>query len=139
MKSPAVIASIICRNLRGANGFYVISASDSLPVEVELRQNEEVVGCYRNPPPWEDCVLVFTTRALLSIQAKQREGIELDDIVGYEEPRSKVDVTGIRVLTKTGFQFIRIAGQGGAHEQYRDAYRLIMMIRAIMPGAPLVS
>ena len=139
MKAPGVIASIIRRYLKGADGFHLAGASDSLPVEIAVRPDELVVGWYQNPPPWGDSVLVFTTRAIVSIQANQKARIELDEIIGYEEPKSKVDVTGVRVLTRAGFQFVRTAGQGGAQNQHRDAYRLIMIIRALTSGPPVVS
>ena len=61
------------------------------------------------------------------------------DIVGYESPKSKTNVTGVRMLTKDGFRFVRIAGYFGPNRNRKDVYSFIMLLRALIPGTPIVS
>lgn len=93
------------------------------------------------PAPWASSWILFTTNSIICLDGDFGP-CRLDEIVGYEHPKSKVNVTGGRVRTREGFLFVRIAGPGGdndRHHHERDAFRLLMVLRAILPGAPLVS
>jgi hypothetical protein len=90
-----------------------------------------VIGWYRNPPPWEHNVIVFTSRAFYVTDGENIERIALSDVVDYETPKSKADVTGVRVMTKDGFRFVRIAGNFGPEGNQKDAYSFIMILHVL--------
>jgi hypothetical protein len=46
-------------------------------------------------------------------------------------PKSKRDVTGLRVQTPDGFRFLRVAGSFGPHGNYKDTFSFLGVIRAI--------
>jgi hypothetical protein len=109
-----------------------------LPMKVTPGPGETIVGWYRNPAPWQDAFIVFTSEALYVVDSDRIDRIAVADIVGYEDPKSKTDVTGVRVLTKDGFRFVRIAGSFGPSGNQKDAYSFIMVLRALIPGEPVV-
>jgi hypothetical protein len=108
-------------------------------VELSLSPSEAIVGWYRNPAPWQDVFIVFTSEAFYLADGGQIDRIAVADIVGYEAPKSKTDVTGVRVLTKDGFRFVRIAGSFGPAGNQKDAYSFVMIVRALIPREPVVS
>jgi hypothetical protein len=109
-----------------------------LPVEFSLGTGETIVGWYRNPAPWQDAFVVFTSEALYIVNGGQIDRVAVADIVGYEDPKSKTDVTGVRLLTKDGFHFVRVAGSFGPGDRRKDAYSFIMVVRALVSGEPEV-
>jgi hypothetical protein len=136
-----LVYSVVRRHMKKTSGhaFTVFDGVGPLPVELSLHPEEVVVGWYRNPPPWERYWIVFTSEAIYLVDEGQVDRIAVEDIVGYESPESKQDVTGVRVLTKDGFRFVRIAGCFGPNGNQRDAYSFIMVIRALVPGTPVIS
>jgi hypothetical protein len=48
-------------------------------------------------------------------------------------------VTGVRILTKDGFRFARVAGSFGPSGNQKDAYSFIMVLRALVQGDPVVT
>jgi hypothetical protein len=104
-----------------------------------LAPGEILVGRYRNPRPWEDCWVIFTSKSIYLVDEARVDRIPIEEIVGYESPGSKSDVTGVRVLTKGGFRFVRIAGCFGPNGNQKDAYSFIMVIRGLIPGTPVIS
>lgn len=94
---------------------------------------EPIVGLYRNPPPWEHTSIVFTLNAMYIVDSQNFERIAIDDIVDYEPPKSKTDVTGVRVLTRDGSRFVRVAGTFGPYGNRKDAFSFINMIRGLLP------
>lgn len=98
-----------------------------------------MVGWYRNPAPWEQYLIVFTSEALYLVDEGRIDRVPIRDLVGYESPKSKADVTGVRLLTTDGFRFVRVAGSFGPNGNQKDAYSFIMAIRALIPGTPTIS
>ncbi len=109
-----------------------------LPVDVSPGPGETIVGWYRNPAPWQDAFIVFTSEAFYVVDGGRIDRIAVADMIGCEDPKSKSDVTGVRVLTKDGFRFVRIAGSFGPSGNQKDAYSFIMVVRAVLPGEPEV-
>ena len=108
-----------------------------LPMELSPSPDETIIGWYRNPAPWQDAFIAFTSQALYIIEAGRIDRISVAEIVGYEDPKFKTEVTGVRILTKDGFRFVRIAGSFGPSGSQKDAYSFIMVLRALIPGAGL--
>lgn len=135
-----LVYSVVRRHMKHTSpgAFTRYQDGDVLPVEVTRGPGETFVGWYRNPAPWQDAFIVFTSESLYVIDGDRMGRIPLADIVGYEEPKSKTDVTGVRVLTKDGFHFVRIAGSFGPYGNQKDAYSFIMVLRALIPGEPEV-
>jgi hypothetical protein len=114
-------------------------AKTELPVNLSLGPDETIVGWYQNPVPWQESLVIFTSDAFYVADEDRTERIALADIVGYEDPTSKADVTGVRVLTKNGSQFVRVAGSFGPAGNRKDAYSFIMVVRALCPSEPVVT
>lgn len=108
------------------------------PLERAVRAGETVVGWYQNPPPWSGSIVVFTNEAIYSSDGKRVARIAIHDIRGYEDPHSKADVTGVRILTTKRSRFVRVAGSFGPNGNRKDAYSFIMVVRALTPGIPIV-
>jgi hypothetical protein len=84
-------------------------------------------------------LIVFTSEALYLVDEGRIDRVPIRDLVGYESPKSKADVTGVRLLTTDGFRFVRVAGSFGPNGNQKDAYSFIMAIRALIPGTPTIS
>jgi hypothetical protein len=48
--------------------------------------------------------------AIYSVEGESVVRLDLSDITGYEVPPKSLDVTGVRVRTRDGFRFLRVAG-----------------------------
>jgi hypothetical protein len=114
--------------------FTVFDGTVEPPVKSSLAPNETVIGWYRNPPPWEHYVILFTSEAFYLVGGEHVERIPISDILGYEWPESKTDVAGVRVLTKDGFRFVRVSGSYGPSGQWKDAFSFIMVVSTLVPG-----
>ncbi len=114
--------------------FTRFDGSQELPVKISLTPGDAIVGWYRNPPPWERYFVVFTQEAIYVVDDERVERIAVTDIVGYESPKSKTDITGLRVLTRDGFRFVRISGSFGPGGSHKDAFSFFSVIRAIAHG-----
>jgi hypothetical protein len=119
--------------------FTVFNTTQEPPINVNVAPSEPLIGWYQNPPPWEDCVIVFTPEAFYIVNDGRVDRIAIKDIIGYESPKSKTDVTGVRILTKDGFHFVRVAGYFGPNGNQKDAYSFIMVVRALIPDAPVIK
>ena len=108
-------------------------ALPELPLQLELDPRETVIGWYRNPAPWEDHVLVFSDAALYSLAPSEFIRLAWKDVMGYQSPESKIDLSGVRVRTPEGFCFVRIAGSHGPEGKFKDAFGLMMVLRAMGP------
>lgn len=137
----ALVYSVVRRHMKHTSpgSFTRHKEGAALPVDLSASADETVVGWYRNPAPWQDSLIIFTSKALYVGEAGQLERIAVSEVVGYEDPTSKAEVTGVRILTKAGFRFVRIAGSFGPSGNQKDAYSLIMVLRALIPGEPMVS
>jgi hypothetical protein len=129
--------SIVRRHMKRTSPGSFVSVVDAsmLPAGV-IQPGESLVGLYRNPPPWEQTLIAFTDNALYIIDEQRSERIGVEDIVDYERPTSKTDVTGVRVLTRDGFRFVRVAGQFGPNGNQKDAFSFTMLLRALLPPTP---
>jgi len=136
-----LVYSVVRRHMKRTSpgAFTMNDGKTAPPVTVELGPDEALVGWYRNPPPWENSVILFTSSALHVSDGDRIDRVAVEDIVGYQDPKSKSDVTGVRVLTKNGFRFVRIAGSFGPNGNQKDAYSFIMLVRALVPGVPVVA
>src|SRR5437868_5683280 len=106
-----LVYSVVRRHMKHTSpgAFTVFDGTREPPVQLALASNEAIVGWYQNPPPWEHSLLVFTSEAFYVVDDERIDRIAIRDIVGYEDPGSKTDVTGVRILTKDGFRFVRVA------------------------------
>jgi len=136
-----LVYSVVRRHMKRTSpgAFTRFDGSQEVPVQLQLAENETIVGWYRNPPPWEHYLIVFTSDAFYVVDDGRIERIAVSDILGYESPKSKTDITGLRVLTKDGFRFIRVAGSFGPIGNQKDAFSFLMVVRAIVPGDPVIS
>lgn len=132
--SPAIrtdpVTALVRRHLRDVPGYVFTQDLGALPVAVALRDGEGVAGWYRNPPPHEDEVVVFTTRAMRLWSAGQERTIELDDLRATDVDGTKTTSTGLHVMTTRGRDFIRFAGRHGEHAAKADAFRLLSIVHA---------
>jgi hypothetical protein len=135
MTPPAIVRSVVKRHMKWASpgSFTEVDIDTRLPVELSMNAGEIPVGWYRNPEPWQHCFVVFTSEALYAVDGMRTERIALDDLVGHECPRSKTNMTGVRVLTKDGVRFVRIAGSSVPGGAGKDGFCLIMVIQALCP------
>jgi hypothetical protein len=133
-----VVYSVVRRHMKRTSGFTVHDGDTPPPASFALGPEETIIGWYRNPPPWEGNLIVFTSKALYFVEDDRVERVGLNELVGYEDPESKTDITGVRILTKSGFRFVRIAGCFGPNGNRKDAYSFIMVVRALVDGDPVV-
>jgi hypothetical protein len=136
-----LVYSVVRRHMKRTSpgAFTRLEGGAAVPVELSPNPGETIIGWYRNPAPWQESLVVFTSEAFYVVEAGHTDRIAVADIVGYEDPKSKTDVTGVRILTKDGFRFVRIAGSFGPSGNQKDAYSFIMVVRALVAGEPLVN
>ncbi len=127
-----MLYSILRRNLKNTGRYFEPSQESEQPRPDGLDEDEVLLGWYRNPEPWENCVLVFTDRAIYSVEPAKSFRLMLNDIEGYETPDSKSQLIGVRIRTSDGFRFLRVAGSTGADGKFRDAFGLITVIQAVL-------
>lgn len=135
------VYSIVRRNMKHtSDGAFLSSSEDLEPVRdlLVLEEGEGLVGLYRNPTPWADVRVAFSTKALYLIEGRDVVRISLSEIIGYESPKSKVEVTGVRVLTNDGFRFVRVAGSFGPNGNRKDVFSFIMTLRGLISGSPII-
>jgi hypothetical protein len=124
--------SVVRRHMKQTSGFMLFADGEVPPATLPLLERESLIGWYRNPAPWENSLLVFTSSAIWTVDGAKAERIALKDIVGYEGPGSKDGVSGLRVVTKDGFRFMRVAGCHGPFGKYKDFIGLEMVLRAVL-------
>jgi hypothetical protein len=134
---PWLVASLIKRYMKSTRpgAFAVFDGRVPDFASAVLGPDETPVGWYQNPPPSEQSIIIFTTKRLLIIDLGSVVKIKFDEIVDYEPPKSKTSVTGVRLTTKTGPQFVRIEGAFGPYGHQRDAFSFIMLLRALIGPA----
>ncbi|XXT14322.1 hypothetical protein WME94_29145 [Sorangium sp. So ce429] len=125
-----IMSSVIGRHLKHAEA-YVCMEGEALPVEFDCK-GEDVVGWYRNPPPFENDYVVFTTVAVHAWSANGWIRVPFDEIVHYEVPDSKEDSSGVRIRTRDGIRFIRFAGRSGPDGKFSDAFSLVGLLRVVV-------
>ena len=107
----------------------------SLPLLLSLDPGEEVVGWYRNPPPWAGTVVIFTSLAVYVGEDGHFTRTALQEIVDYELPKDKVGVMGVRIRSTDGFCFVRMAGRYGPLGKFGDVFNLIMILQVLASRA----
>lgn len=117
---------------RTSPGSFTTAVEQSMLPQGVVQSGESLVGIYRNPPPWEHTLIAFTDKSICIIDSENCERIPIEDIIDYEQPVSKVDVTGVHVLTRGGPRFVRVAGRFGPHGNQKDAFNFINMIRGLL-------
>lgn len=126
-----LLYSVIRRHMRPTGRYTEHVVGAEAPIPFEMHPDEVLLGWYKNPEPWGNCMIVFTDRSIYSSDKGQVVRIPLENILDYEAPASKTEVTGVRVRTPDGFRFLRAAGSFGPEGGQRDAFSLIQVIRAI--------
>jgi len=103
-------------------------ASLQIPFDAE----EQLVGWYRNPSPWEESWVVFTDTAIYHGFPDRWDRIPFREVAHCEVPESKSDSTGVRLRTKDGIRFVRIAGRSGPQGRFSDAFMLVNLLRIVV-------
>ncbi|WP_257457575.1 hypothetical protein [Archangium lipolyticum] len=127
-----MIAALIRRNMKESTAFKVSDGHSAAPLSMELPAGESLVGWYKNPPPWEESLVAFTDKAIYALEKQQIVRIALDDIIDCESPPSKNEAVGVRVRTRDGFRFIRMAGSRGPQGKFKDVFDLLMILKVII-------
>src|SRR5262249_39927842 len=112
--------SLVRRHMKRSPTFIPCDDLASLPLPLSLAPGEVLVGWYRNPPPWQTTIIIFTSLAVYVAEDGCLTRTALDEIIEYETPVDKVNVTGVRIRTAGGFRFIRMAGRYGPHGEFGD-------------------
>jgi hypothetical protein len=140
-----VLYSVIRRHMKATGRYFELKDGRACPVLASLPSGEDLLGWYENPAPWEESFIAFTDRAIYGIERGDVVRIDLADLVGYEAPEKRLDVTGIRVRTRDGFRFLRVAGTHAAREgnaealkrvdlgdrRFSDAWSLVQVLHAV--------
>jgi hypothetical protein len=119
--------------MKHAEGFVRSAAPPDLGQTAEIPADEGVIGWYRNPAPFDDCYLVFSTDALFLVNSSSTTRVAWKDILGYESPELKGTVTGVTIRTRAGALFVPIAGSHGPGGKFKDAFSLVMVLQGIAP------
>jgi hypothetical protein len=98
-----LLYSVIRRHMKATGRYCEPTEEREPPCTSEIRLDESLLGWYRNPDPWQKCVLLFTDKAIYSVDEWPTTRIAIEDIIDYEFPKPKTDVTGVRIRTRDGF------------------------------------
>jgi hypothetical protein len=130
--ADGVVGSVVLRHMKRSPQF--LRGTTGVPKELvlDLRPDEVVVGTYQNPSPWEQCRIVFTDAAINIVEDKQLVRILWIDIVDYEALDPNATIDGVRLRTRDGIRFIRIAGSYGPAGKFKDAFNLAMVFRSLL-------
>lgn len=124
--------SLIRRHMKRSPTFIACDDLTSLPLPLSLDAGEALVGWYRNPPPWESTIVIFTSLAVYVAESESITRTALEAIVEYETPPDKAGVTGVRIRTADGFRFVRMAGRYGPNGKFGDVFNFIMVLQALV-------
>ncbi|MEZ4404807.1 MAG: hypothetical protein R3B06_32765 [Kofleriaceae bacterium] len=127
-----MMPSLVRRHLKQSERFVRSEERDALPPGISIPPGEALVGWYRNPSPWDGDIVVFTDCALYSKGEGEGLRIAWDEIVDYETPKSKVDVTGVLIRTPGGVAFVRMAGAHGPEGKFKDVFGLVMLLNTLV-------
>lgn len=129
--SDGIMGSVVLRNLKRSPYFHR-GDDGSSNAGVPLEAAEAVVGRYKNPAPWDRNEILFTGDGLYIIDDEHTNKIRWSDIVDYEtlDPAGSVD--GVRLRTRDGIRFVRIAGAYGPDGKFRDAFNFAMVLRSLL-------
>jgi len=124
------MGSVVLRNFKRSPHFF--RGAGSVTGMLPLQARETVVGIYRNPAPWEGSQVVFTDDGLWLADSDQILKIQWSDIVDYETLDPNGNVDGVRLRTKDGIRFARIAGAYGPDLKFRDSFNFAMILRSLL-------
>jgi hypothetical protein len=98
---------------------------------------ENLIGCYINPSPWDNDVLIFTNHAIYYSVAQDRwSRLLYAEIDSYNSPSQKCGLEGLSINTRRGMVFLRIAGATEQHVSI-DAYSLMNFLKKIIRARQL--
>lgn len=127
------VSSLVRRNMKHVPQYVAADAvSIDKPFSLDLEPGEELVGWYRNPPPYEDSVIVFTSTSIVSLERDMAVRIRLADIVDYQTPDSKTDADGVRIRTVDGIRFVRMVGHHGPSGMHSDVFCLVPILHSVI-------
>lgn len=127
----SIVQSLVVRHMKrtSVGAFVRGSVGHALPF---LLPTDVVVGVYRNAPPHLDELVIFTLDSIVLTGGAGAVRIGLDRIIGCETPPAKDTADSVVVITCDGRQSIRANGRFGPNGSRRDAYCLLMLLRAIV-------
>jgi hypothetical protein len=129
--TTGIMGSVVLRHMKRSPHF--LRGAVALPAgQLRLLPGEVVIGTYENPPPWNECRLVFTDAAIIIVDGDQVVRILWDDIVDYETLDPSAPIDGVRLRTRKGREFARIAGSYGQEGKFKDAFNLAMVLRSLL-------
>jgi hypothetical protein len=119
----SIMHSLILRNMKHARGFDTGGAATAMAASLPIGANEQLVGVYRNPPPWQTSSLLLTDEAIYAVdQGAAPRRIAWAEIVDYDGPPDKREVENVTVRTRTESITLRIAGSHGPDGKFKDAF-----------------
>jgi hypothetical protein len=130
---PLLVEAVIRRNLGSAPSF-VDAREKARPTELAIvHADEEVVGWYMDPSASSrEPSLIFTKTAIYHVHAESYRRVAFRDILRYELPESKMDASGVVVLTRTERIVLPMRGRNGVDNRYCDAWGLVQMLHTIL-------
>ncbi len=131
--TPEIVRSVVQRHLKSTMHFTSARSGEKCPVEPDLMEDEEVVGWYTNPPGEQVATLVFTTRAIHVACGDQTKRLDIDTFESCAQPASKVSPKGLSLMASGERIFLPAAGSFGDEGQFKDAYVLFSVLRALLP------
>lgn len=126
-----VFYSVVRRHMKRTPRFTRVDAQTPLPFELALTEGETAVGWYRNPPPHEASVLVFTSNAIWIGEGGVFERISMNEVLDFENIKSKEGLRGLWVETTKGRRFMRACGSYGPVGTYKDWAALMMILNVL--------
>jgi hypothetical protein len=130
--ADAIMGSVVLRYLKRSPYFRRADAELATEPIMDVPVGEVVVGTYQNPSPWEQCQIVFTDVAMHLLDSEKRSEIRWSEIVDYETLDPSGNLDGVRLRTRDGIRFVRIAGAYGPDGKFRDAFNLAMVLRSLL-------
>ena len=68
MNAEPIMGSVVLRHMRRSPYFHRREDASltigEITAQIPLQPGETIVGIYENPPPWEECRIVFTDAGL---------------------------------------------------------------------------
>lgn len=116
--------------MKSAASFTFSQSKRGLPFVFDMEMGEELIGWYRNPPPFEQ-PLIFTTHAIYGIEAGHVIKILWPDIFDYELPAAEGDFSGVKIRARTGAHFLRMAGGYGIEGKGKDVFDFIEVLKVL--------
>lgn len=121
--------SIVRRHMKRTGRFITFEEAQTAPVAMPAE--ERIIGWYKNPPPWENELVLFTWSAIWISDGFRLVRLPIDELAGYQEPTSKADLVGVSVRMRGGdTHFVRVGGTRDGN--VKDAFDFIMALRGLI-------